>query len=115
MIDLIKKSLLAGVGAAIVTKEKIEASLDDLVREGKVSAADARKMADKVVAEGRKDFHEACVQLGDKLRSVTKRVDDETKDQVRDLTRRLHELEQRLAPAKKPAGRAKPAKARTSK
>ena len=34
MIDLLKKTLLAGVGAAVVTKERIEASLDEMVRAG---------------------------------------------------------------------------------
>ena len=48
MIDLIKKSLLAGVGAAVVTKEKVEQAFDEFVKEGKVSAA---RCAD----HGRKD------------------------------------------------------------
>jgi polyhydroxyalkanoate synthesis regulator phasin len=47
MIDVIKKTLLAGVGAAVVTKEKAEAALEDFVRQGKVSSADARIMAEK--------------------------------------------------------------------
>ena len=48
MIDLIKKTLLAGVGAAIVTKEKAEHALQDYVKQGKVSAADARAMAERI-------------------------------------------------------------------
>ena len=43
MIDLIKKTLLAGVGATIITKEKVEAVLQDSIRQGKVSAGDAVK------------------------------------------------------------------------
>jgi polyhydroxyalkanoate synthesis regulator phasin len=97
MIELIKKSLMAGVGAAVVTKDKIEESLGEFVREGKVTAEDARKMAEKVAAEGRKEFHEACEQLGTKLRSVTAQADEQTRNQVNSLTKRLQDLEQQLA------------------
>jgi polyhydroxyalkanoate synthesis regulator phasin len=126
MIELIKKSLMAGVGAAVVTKDRIEESLSQFVREGKVTADDARKMAEKVAAEGRREFHDACVQLGGKLREVTARADEKTKGQVSELARRLHDLEQRLAASPQPkraarrrpvasASRAKPATARRSK
>jgi len=137
MIELIKKSLMAGVGAAVVTKDKIEQSLGEFVREGKVTAEDARKMAEKVAEEGRKEFHEACEQLGTKLRSVTAQADEKTQGQVAALTKRLQDLEQKIANSgpvrrahaaakaamRKPAPRAKaappkpakPAKARRSK
>ena len=45
MIDLIKKSVMAGIGAAVVTKEKVEEALEDFVRQGKLSAADAAGMS----------------------------------------------------------------------
>jgi polyhydroxyalkanoate synthesis regulator phasin len=97
MIELIKKSLMAGVGAAVVTKDKIEQALGEFVREGKVTAEDARKMAEKVAEEGRKEFHEACEQLGTKLRSVTAQADEKTQGQVTALTKRLQELELKIA------------------
>jgi polyhydroxyalkanoate synthesis regulator phasin len=34
MINVIKKTLLAGLGAAVVTKDKVEAGLDELVSQG---------------------------------------------------------------------------------
>ena len=36
MIDLMKKTLLAGIGATIITKEKVEEALQDYIRQGKV-------------------------------------------------------------------------------
>ena len=54
MIDLIKKTLLAGVGAAVVTKDRLEKTMDEFVREGKVSAGDARIMAEKIAEQGRR-------------------------------------------------------------
>lgn len=98
MIDLIKKSLLAGVGAAIVTKEKLEQTLNEFVREGKVSSSDARVMADKIAEQGRKEFDEICAKLGTKLRDVTARADETSQARIAALELRVRVLEQKLAP-----------------
>ena len=98
MIDLIKKSLLAGVGAAVVTKEKLEQTLNDFVKEGKVSAGDARVMADKITEQGRKEFEDICAKLGAKVREVTARADETSQARVTALEQRVRVLEEKLAP-----------------
>ena len=37
MIELVKKTMLAGVGLAVVTKDKILESLDEYVEKGKLT------------------------------------------------------------------------------
>ena len=66
MIDALKKTLLAGVGAAVVSKEKVEAVLGDLVRQGKVTSAEAREVAEKLVAEGRREAETLTRDLSDR-------------------------------------------------
>jgi len=101
MIDTIKKTLLAGVGAAVITKDKVEAALGDLVKQGKVSAAEARSVAEKIVQEGRAEYETLSRQLGDKVRELLAR------DTAR-LESRLAAVEQRLAALEaKAAGRAR--------
>ncbi|AHF91481.1 hypothetical protein OpiT1DRAFT_02117 [Opitutaceae bacterium TAV1] len=97
MIDLIKKTLLAGVGAAVVTKEKVEESLNDFVRQGKVTANDARIMADKIAEQGRREFEEVSEKLGAKIRDLTSRESSALKEQVAALEQRIATLEARLA------------------
>jgi polyhydroxyalkanoate synthesis regulator phasin len=63
MIDLLKKTMLAGVGATIVTAEKIEAVLQDLVGKGKISAEEARDTARRIAEEGRREFEESRDKL----------------------------------------------------
>ncbi len=99
MIDTIKKTLLAGVGAAVITKDKVEAALGDLVKQGKVSAAEARTLAEKIAQEGRAEYEALSHQLGDKIRELLAR------DTAR-LESRLAAVEQRLAALEdKAAGR----------
>ncbi|WOO40176.1 hypothetical protein [Rubellicoccus peritrichatus] len=56
MIDLLKKTMLAGVGAAVVTKESAQKALDELVEKGKISSQEAQEMAGKIVDQGREEF-----------------------------------------------------------
>ena len=68
MIDAIKKTLLAGVGAVVITKEKIESALGEFVRQGKISSAEARQMSEKIAEQGRREFEAFSHELNEKLR-----------------------------------------------
>ena len=97
MIDLLKKTLLAGVGAAVVTKDKIEASLDEFVRQGKVNAADARIMADKIAEQGRKEFDDLANDLNNRIAAMFDRNNAESRVRIAALEERVRILETRLS------------------
>ncbi|MDF3057963.1 MAG: hypothetical protein K0R17_2178 [Rariglobus sp.] len=97
MIDLIKKTLLAGVGAAVVTKEKVEETLNDYVRQGKVKAEDARIIADKIAEQGRKEFEDVSHKLAAKITDLTSRGGEKTDARVAALEQRIRDLEAKLA------------------
>lgn len=93
MIDLLKKTLLAGVGAAVITKDKIEESLDGFVREGKVSAGDAKIMADKIAEQGRKEFDELAGDLNERIAGLLDRKAAEHAARLDALEKRVAALE----------------------
>jgi len=97
MIDLIKKTLLAGVGATIVTKEKVEEALQDYIRQGKVSAADARIMAEKIAEQGRKEFETTSAELAAKFKEFTEKADLTHKTRIEALEARVKKLEHAAA------------------
>lgn len=97
MIDTLKKTLLAGVGAAVITKDKVEAALEDFVAKGKVSAADARKMAEKIARDGREEFDQMSDQLGTKIKDVLARMDSKTQERLAALEARVEVLEKKAA------------------
>ncbi len=97
MIDVIKKTLLAGVGAAVITKEKVEDALGDYVKQGKVKADDARIIAEKIAEQGRKEFDEMSQKLGDKIKEFTHHSSAETKAHIAALEERIRVLESKLA------------------
>jgi polyhydroxyalkanoate synthesis regulator phasin len=97
MIDLIKKTLLAGVGATIITKEKVEEAMQDYIRQGKVSAGDARLMADKIAEQGRKEFEDMSAELVAKFKELAEKSDFTHKARIEALEVRVRKLEQALA------------------
>lgn len=93
MVDIIKKTLLAGVGAVVITKEKVEAALDDYVKQGKVSSADARAMAEKIAADGRREFETMSGELNDRISDFVSRLDRKAQDRIAALEARVAALE----------------------
>lgn len=103
MIDAFKKTLLAGLGAAVITKEKTEAALDDLVRQGKISTADARIMAEKIAEQGRHEFEELSARLSEKFKELAQRSDHKLLARIEVLEARVRSLEERLEVARPPS------------
>ncbi len=93
MIDLIKKTMLAGLGATVVTKDKIEGALHDYVEKGRLSATDAKNLADRIVADGRQEFEQAKRDLGERLNELLKKSNFATREELTTLESRLAALE----------------------
>ena len=96
MIDLVKKGMLAGVGLAVVTKDKVLESLDELVQSGRMSKDEAVAMSDKIVDEGRVETEKAKVEASKLFNDMLHRANVVTKDQYDALAARVTELEGRL-------------------
>ena len=96
MIDLMKKTMFASVGLAVVTKDKVLESLDELVEKGKLTKEEAAEMSDKIVEEGKTETDKAKVEASKLLNDMLHRANVVTKDQYVALAERVTELEGRL-------------------
>lgn len=96
MKDLFKDTLLVGLGAALLTRDKIEESLRKLVDEGKISSQEAKATAENIFDKGQSELKSVQEQmqtfLGGKLRSM----DMAARSDVEDLAKRYHDLENQL-------------------
>lgn len=99
MNDIIRKTLLAGIGAAVMTREKVESALGDFVRQGKVSSAEAREVAGRIAEEGRREFERMKAELDERLRSAFDGVDVRAHHRLDALEARVAALEQAAAAA----------------
>jgi polyhydroxyalkanoate synthesis regulator phasin len=96
MIDLVKKTMLAGIGLAVVTKDKVLESLDELVEKGKLTKEEAAAMSEKIVEEGKVETEKAKVEASKLFIDMLNRANVVTKDQYDALAERVTELEGKL-------------------
>lgn len=88
--------MLAGVGLAVVTKDKVLESLDELVDKGKLTKEEAAAMSDKIVSEGAAETEKAKVEVSKLFNEMLHRANVVTKDQYDALAERVTVLEGRL-------------------
>lgn len=103
MFETIKKTLLAGVGAAVVTKEKVQDALDDYVRQGKLKADDARIIAEKIAERGKREFDELSQQASAKAADLFNRHDSAVAARLAALEARVSALEAAASAVPPPA------------
>ncbi|KPL18147.1 MAG: hypothetical protein AMJ92_09450 [candidate division Zixibacteria bacterium SM23_81] len=103
MVDLVKKAMLAGIGAFAVTKEKVEELVDDLIKKGEMSkderAKFVRELVDKAEARSQeaKKWVDQRVKVSMSKLKMAKAEDLETlSKQMADLTKAISRLEKKL-------------------
>lgn len=96
MIDILKKTFYAGVGATVVTADKVEAAMQDLVQKGKISTEEAKATARKIVDDGRREFEESRQKLQDVLSEWLNKAPVARRDELQQLETRLAALEAKL-------------------
>ena len=101
MIDALKRTLYAGLGATVVTTEKIESVLQDLVEKGRLSADEAKSTAERISKESKKEFEEAQSSLKDLFEEMLSKAHVASKKDVDALDARLQALEKHVSGDKK--------------
>ena len=96
MLDFIKKTMLAGLGAAVVTKETVQKSMQELVAKGKLSAEDAGKAADSIVAQGRAEFEKAKDDLAKAMEQAMNKANIASAEKVEALSAEVKALQLRV-------------------
>ena len=96
MLDLLKKSMLAGIGAAVLTREKIREATRKFVEEGKISSEEAEKLTEDLVKNGEKEWEELNAKVQSTFKKFSENVDFVRKKDFADLKARVELLEQRL-------------------
>ncbi len=97
MFEILKKSLLASLGAAVVTKEKVEAATKKWVDDGRISTEEADRLAQDLVESGRKQWEDFQSKVSETVKKTLEGLDIATREEVDALTTRIEEIEKRLS------------------
>ncbi len=97
MIELIKKTMLAGLGAAVVTKETVQKSLQELVEKGKLTADEAGKTADSIVEQGKQEFEKAKDEMAKAFDQALNKANVASVTRLEALEKEVAELKAQMA------------------
>ena len=110
--ELAGQAVLAAVGAAALTRERAEAIVEDLVRRGTLSHADARGLADELVESSRPGSSGLTARAGAALGGVFRELGLVMEADLAELELRVAQLEHRLSLLERGSGRDRPARRR---
>ena len=97
MIDLIKKTMMAGIGLALKTRDEVEDLAKDLSKKGTMSEQEGKKFLDELL----KRYDEARDKLEDRVeetvKKILKKADIVTSDELKALKKEIRELKKAIS------------------
>jgi len=93
MKEIIKNIVYTGIGAAFLTKEKIEALKDDLVQQGKMKEDEGREFVNDLVKKTAAIKDSLDLKITEIIEEKIKQFDIVTKDEFTGLQRQVKELQ----------------------
>lgn len=96
MKDLLKKSMLAGLGFAVVSKEKIEESVRELIEKGNISEQEGRKLVQEMIGNAEKAKGDMEKMVDKYVEKALNRMDIVRKSDLQELQNSIADIQQRL-------------------
>ena len=94
--ELIERTLLIGMGAAALTKDRFQEVVEEFVRRGQISGEEGRDMVDRLVSRSRDEARSALKRADSSLQGARRDMGLFTKRELEDMEFRLRQLEHRV-------------------
>ncbi len=93
MLDYIRKMTLAGAGLAIITTEKIQEMMDDLVKKGEMTEKEARETVNEFVEKSKQARRDLEEKVEKTITGFLNRMNIPTRKELDEIKERLERLE----------------------
>jgi polyhydroxyalkanoate synthesis regulator phasin len=93
MKEMLKNILYAGIGAAFLTKEKIEELKSELIEKGKMSQEEGKQFVDELLRKSEKAKDQLELWINKRVEDRVDQFNLATKDEVAELRRKIEELQ----------------------
>ena len=94
--DLIERTFLVGVGAAALTKERVQGLVEEFVHRGQLTGDEGREMVDHLVARSKTEAQSALKKADSSLHGAYRDMGLATRRELDDVDFRLRQLEHRI-------------------
>ena len=96
MFDLIKKTMLTGVGLAAMTRDKVEALAKELAEKGKLTEKEGKELVDDLLKKSDKAKNDLEAQIEKVVKKIMKKMNLASREDIFKLTERIKKLDRAL-------------------
>ena len=93
MFDLLKKTILTGIGIASMTKDKIEELGKKISEESKLSAEEGKRLVQDLLKQSEKAKNNLETEVQKFVKIALEKLDIPTRDDLNRLEKRIKKLE----------------------
>ncbi|MFH1077233.1 MAG: phasin family protein [Pseudomonadota bacterium] len=96
MIDILKKTLLTGIGLAAMTKEKIEQLAKELIQKGKLSEKEGKELVNDLLAKSKEAKNDMETTIEKIIKKTLKNLNIATREDIAKLTKKVKQLDDKI-------------------
>ncbi|MBC9785575.1 phasin family protein [Heliobacterium chlorum] len=96
MLDVVRKALLAGLGALTLTKERAESLVDELVKKGEMSKEDASKIVSELLEKSKEQREVVSDTIKTEFHRIRNDFGFVTRKEYEALEARIVKIEEKL-------------------
>ena len=99
--DVIEKTLLVALGAAALTKDRVQSVVEEFVRRGQLTAEEGKELVDQLGVRSRDEAKATLKRLDGSLQGTYRDMGLATHRELDDLDFRVRQIEHRLSLAER--------------
>jgi len=93
MLDFLKKMVWIGAGLAVLTKEKIEETVHEIVKKGQLSEQEGKELINDLIEKSKKVKKDLGEKVETTVRETLQRLNIPTRKDLEEIKARLERLE----------------------
>ena len=95
MLELLKKTVLSGIGLTTLNKDKLKGICDEIVKTAKMSEEDGIKLFEELVNKSNEAKQTLETKIESAVSELLKKIKVPTNDEIVQLTKRIEALEKK--------------------
>jgi len=96
MQDLLKKALSLGFGALLVSKDKIEDVVNELVKKGELGQEEGKNLVNELIEKGEASVNEVEGKIEKIVKSVTEKLDLPSRKELNEIKSEIEQIKEKL-------------------
>jgi len=96
MQNILKKALSLGLGALLVSKDKIEDVVNELVKRGELGQEEGKNLVNELIEKGEASMNELEVKVEKIVKGVTERMSLPTRKELNEIKSEIEQLKEKL-------------------